>query len=236
MDFDITEFYDLWRPDEVPRVLESYKDICSCVNIPDYVQKMARWSINNHGNELLAFYDKDCSEKKWKARVIPAGMWDDSASIYTYKIADWATSTQHKIQSLGPNPNSTYYQISCNATTNDNQQNDGKFQVVEKEEKHRNYSSQGYGQQEVTQRPQKRMDRYFNMQDMDIRQIDLERIKPQNSEEFKVADKRNEVLSKNLEVYKTLHTLEANFGNLQERINDEFIKLRNDIKNLASQI
>lgn len=117
LNVDITEFYDLWKPNDVPNMLETYRNVCSCVNIPEYVQKMTTWSINNHGNQFIAYFQKDCSEDKWKALFIQAGQWDESASIYKHKITDWATNTQHKIQSFGPDTNSSYYQISCKNTS-----------------------------------------------------------------------------------------------------------------------
>ncbi len=41
----------------VPDVLESYKNVCSCVNVPEYVQNMDKWSIDNHHKDFLAYYE-----------------------------------------------------------------------------------------------------------------------------------------------------------------------------------
>ncbi len=71
LNLDITEhlnWYDL-----TPDVLESYKNVCSCVNVPTYLQNMSKWSINSHHNDLLAYYEKDCSENQWNSTFIPAG-------------------------------------------------------------------------------------------------------------------------------------------------------------------
>ncbi len=46
------------------KVLSSYKNICSCQNIPANVQSTDKWSINNHANDLLVYYEPGCTEMK----------------------------------------------------------------------------------------------------------------------------------------------------------------------------
>lgn len=46
LNLEITKHFDWYAPD----VLESYSNVCSCINVPQYVQNMSTWSINNHHN------------------------------------------------------------------------------------------------------------------------------------------------------------------------------------------
>lgn len=57
LNVDIVQHYDPKNRNDIPQKIKSYQDICLCVSIPYDVQQMARWSINNHGNELLAYYE-----------------------------------------------------------------------------------------------------------------------------------------------------------------------------------
>ncbi len=82
--------------------------------MPQYVQKMTEWSINNYGNDFLAYFEPECSEKKWNATVIPAGLICTGARcMHNYEKIDSVTNTKHKIQSIGPDPNSKYFNTSC---------------------------------------------------------------------------------------------------------------------------
>ncbi len=101
-------------PYAIPDVLESYRDVCTCINVPQYVQNMTEWSINNYGNEFLAYYQLNCSETKWNAVHVPAGRWCYiSRCMHLFEKTDSVTKTTYKIQSLGPDPNSKYFKTSC---------------------------------------------------------------------------------------------------------------------------
>ncbi len=91
-------------------------NVCSCVNVPPYVQNFEKWSINNHHNDLLAYYEPDCTENMWNFRFIEAGHNGHSRNVHAFKETDSVTKKTYKIQSFGPDPNSTYFQTSCNAS------------------------------------------------------------------------------------------------------------------------
>ncbi len=95
-------------------VFESYKNVCSCINVPSqYVQSEDGWSINNHHNDVLAYFEPDCMETKWKSKFIPAGYNPDSKEISGYVKTDSETNETYQIQSFGPDPSSPYFQTSC---------------------------------------------------------------------------------------------------------------------------
>ncbi len=107
---DITK----WNDFSESGVLERYRDVCTRINLPRYVQNMSKWSINNYGNDFLAYYQPNCFENKWKAEHIPAGFeCYGSACMFFYEKNDSVTNTVYKIQSIGPNPNSKYFWTSC---------------------------------------------------------------------------------------------------------------------------
>ncbi len=67
LDVDLTKLYrispgslfNLKDTDE----LHSYKNVCSCVNLPDYIQHLETWSMENYYNDMLAYYERDCTER-----------------------------------------------------------------------------------------------------------------------------------------------------------------------------
>ncbi len=93
--------------------LESYRNVCSCVNVPEHVQKMRKWSIDNHHNDLLAYYEPCCSKDKWNPKLIAAGHYADSRNMQDNHKTDPVTNIKYRIQSFGPNSNSSYFNISC---------------------------------------------------------------------------------------------------------------------------
>ncbi len=111
LNVDLTEVYN--DINEPPKVLKSFKNVCSCVNIPEFVQILDRWSMDNHHNDLLAYYEPDCSVNKWSPEFIAAGHWRNSTDIYNFMKTDNVTKIRYKIQSFGPLQNSSYYQTSC---------------------------------------------------------------------------------------------------------------------------
>ncbi len=109
LNIDIEKFNEFTEEE----VLESYMDVCTCINVP-LEQNVTSWSINNFGNEFLAYYQPNCSENKWKAKLIPAGLGSNNfICMDCYTKLDRETNTEYQIQSIGPNPNSTYYRTSC---------------------------------------------------------------------------------------------------------------------------
>ncbi len=116
---DITKYWDFRESS----VLESYRDVCKCINVPQYVQSMRYWTTNNYGNGFLAFYQPNCFESKWKAETIPAGQWCSLGSncMQEYIKTDNVTNTTYKIQSIGPNPNSKYFKTSCSQISINNE-------------------------------------------------------------------------------------------------------------------
>ncbi len=112
LNFDITNFY-AWKADVPPNVLESHINVCSCVNVPQYVQDMEEWSINNHHNDLYAYYEPDCTEEKMEPIFIAAGNNWDTRNMYNHIELDGESGLTYKIKSLGPDPQSAYFQNSC---------------------------------------------------------------------------------------------------------------------------
>lgn len=121
LNVDITKYNDLWstRSDN-PDVLECYSNVCDCVNVPKYVQEMPKWSLNNHGNNIIAYYESDCSKRMWEPKYIPAGQSGDTMYMANHQMTNSVTKAVYKIQSLGPDPNSTYFQMSCEDSFNYN--------------------------------------------------------------------------------------------------------------------
>lgn len=117
LNVDITKWFDLEKPTEAPDILESYKNVCTCINISTYVKNLPKWSINNNGNDFLAYYKPDCEDGKWKPELVPAGNWQGygSTNIFQYEKFDITTNVSFKIQSIGPNLNSAYFRTSCTA-------------------------------------------------------------------------------------------------------------------------
>ncbi len=74
---------------------------------------MSKWSINNHHNALLAYYEPDCVENIRNFSFIPAGRHPYLTDMHQLEKTDGVTNTIYKIQSFGPDPNSTYYQTGC---------------------------------------------------------------------------------------------------------------------------
>lgn len=116
LNVDITKYYTFsYLSSFIPDVLQSYRNVCTCVNVTQCVQNMDSWSINNHHNSLLVYYEPDCTANKWDFKLIPAGHSMDSRYMHDHIQTDSLTKTTSKIQSFGPNPNSIYYQKSCKA-------------------------------------------------------------------------------------------------------------------------
>ncbi len=93
--------------------VEYYENVCSCHNIPDYVQRL-RWSINNNGNPLIAYFSPDCASITYSPLWIPAGESSYSLGLGLFRKVDENTGVSHKIQSFGPDPNSDYFIKNCN--------------------------------------------------------------------------------------------------------------------------
>lgn len=111
LNVDITTHFENKFPPVKPEILQSYTDVCTCKNIPKYVEDMSKWSIDNHGNELLAYFEPNCEEKKSEALQINAGHWINSRDMHTH--IKYSRGTTLQILSFGPNPNTTYFKTSC---------------------------------------------------------------------------------------------------------------------------
>ncbi len=113
LNIDITKYYEKDKPADVPAVLEKYRQVCSCINIPDYIRKMDTWSVNNHANKLRVYFELDCWENKTTSGRFPAGQYDDIRNIYDWTSSGSVTKSQYPILSIGPDKNSAYYKSSC---------------------------------------------------------------------------------------------------------------------------
>lgn len=73
---------------------------------------MDKWSINNHHNAIIAYFEPECSEKSWKSKYFAPGHSYGSKHIY-YRNTDFVNKKLYGIKSLGPDPSSTYFHASC---------------------------------------------------------------------------------------------------------------------------
>ncbi len=110
-----THFKYIWN--FIPDVLESYHDVCSCVNVPKYVHFMGNWSIDNHHNRLFAYFEPNCATNFSSALFIEAGHWPKSRDMHTHTRKYGENIL--KIHSFGPDPSSEYYSLSCSAYKHD---------------------------------------------------------------------------------------------------------------------
>lgn len=95
-------------------ILESYNNLCSCRKVPSYVQQLEKWSVNNHGNAMIAYFSPDCSSSTYSSLWIPAGQSSYSFGLGLFKDVNQSTEIVTKIQSIGPDPNSEYFKNHCN--------------------------------------------------------------------------------------------------------------------------
>ncbi len=193
-------------------VLESYRNVCTCINVPQYVQDHTRWSINNFGNDFLAYYQPNCSENKWKAELVPAGLWcHGSRCMHQYEKTDKVTKIKHKIQSIGPDPNSTYFKTSCEQVQVNNQTVD----TVKVEHLTKMISS------EDLPNYQQKQDQHFSSLDANNDQL----------------EKRTDtILTENQGLKNANIELESNRENLCRRFENLIEKLKNDFDNFAIRL
>ncbi len=57
-----------------PTIIETYRDIYSCRSVPEYVQQLDKWFIDNHVNAMVAYFLPDCSPTAYPTLWIPAGI------------------------------------------------------------------------------------------------------------------------------------------------------------------
>ncbi len=87
--------------------------MCSCINIPQRIHKLPKWSINNHGNGLMAYCEPDCNGTLWKPDIVKAGHYSFSRNMHLHKKVNEDTKMEYKIQSIGPNQNEPYFKKNC---------------------------------------------------------------------------------------------------------------------------
>ncbi len=116
---DLTTWIDHQNPKTIPNVLESYDNVCTCINIPKYIQDTSKWSIDNHGNGFFAYFEPDCKNTIWhsQALYIKPGLWWDSEQMN--KHTKTYRGITCKIQSFGPDVNSRYFAQSCSSHHHD---------------------------------------------------------------------------------------------------------------------
>ncbi len=111
LNIDITTHFKYLQPPTFPKKIETYYNVCRCINIPQYVQDMEMWSIDNHHNQILAYFEPDCGEQSSKALYVDAGHCPKSRHIYTHTRT--YRGSKIKIHPIGPDPKSTYFKQSC---------------------------------------------------------------------------------------------------------------------------
>ncbi len=95
-------------------ILETYENLCTCRNIPEYVHQLDGCSINNNGNAMMAYFSADCIPTTHSPLWIPAGLSSYSLGFGAFKKRNDSTGVTYKIQSFGPDPNSDYFNNNCN--------------------------------------------------------------------------------------------------------------------------
>lgn len=73
---------------------------------------MNKWSINSNGHDFIGYFEQDCSEHKWNGTYFEAKSWK---SINMHQHFKMDNKTKYKILSIGPSPNTTYFENSCNS-------------------------------------------------------------------------------------------------------------------------
>lgn len=126
LNFDITKYFPFRDPPITPNILESYHDVCTCVNVPKYVHDRNKWSIDNHHNGLFAYFEANCTELHSKALYIEPGHNPNSREMHTHSRRHRGAPL--KIQAFGPDPNTTHFQQSCSAYPEDKIM---KFELLE---------------------------------------------------------------------------------------------------------
>ncbi len=116
LNVDITKFFEKDKTADVPTVLEKYRQLCTCVNIPDHIRKMDKWSVNNHHNKFRAYFEPDCLENNITSTLFAAGQNDYMRNISNWTSSDFVTKSQCHILSIGPEKSSTYFKSSCSFT------------------------------------------------------------------------------------------------------------------------
>lgn len=114
LNIEITNYLTDLSPSTKPTVYESYSNVCSCINIPNDVQILDKWSVDNHGNSMMAYFEYNCSSVDLAPLWIPAGRSSYSTGLGLFQKIKYNSGTSEKIKSIGPDPNSIYFQSSCN--------------------------------------------------------------------------------------------------------------------------
>lgn len=110
---DITDYKEEFISYLKPTVLLSYSNICSCNNIPKYIQNMNKWSIDNYGNSLIAYFEPNCGSSQYSPLWIPSGFSSYSMGISLFSQTSEFNEIISSVESFGPDINSEYFQLNC---------------------------------------------------------------------------------------------------------------------------
>lgn len=83
--------------------------------MPEYVQQLNKWSIDNKGNEKIAYFTPNCQSSSYSPSPhwIPAGNSSFSLGLGSFKEVDQGSGSVYKIKSFGPDFESEYFKKSC---------------------------------------------------------------------------------------------------------------------------
>lgn len=112
LNVDITEYHR--NISTYAKILETYQNVQLCHNVPKYIREMDKWSVNNHGNPMIAYFEPDCLTNNFEPLWIPAGVSSFSIGLSSFKIEEEKTVNVHKIQSFSHFRSAEYSEEACN--------------------------------------------------------------------------------------------------------------------------
>lgn len=107
------------KPNRLSKYLEGYRDVCACVNIHFNVNYNDTWSINSYDKDLLAYFEPNCLQKKWKAWYTVDRSCKNVINIFELKqMNEIDKQNRYTIRSFGPDPNSEMFKTRCKNNAN----------------------------------------------------------------------------------------------------------------------
>lgn len=125
LNVDLTDYHPDLKQAVTPKVLKTFKQVCSCHNVPEDIRSIKNWSINNHGNSLMAYYENDCLANEFLPLWIPPGRSSFSIGLGSTQQVHTNSDNTNKILSVGPDMDTNYFKRHCiTDNVNDNNAQD----------------------------------------------------------------------------------------------------------------
>lgn len=113
LNFDITEFSMNLKDDSNPKVLGTFKSVCTCQDISKHVNDLARWSINNYDTSMFAYFEQGCTSNTFEPLWIPPGRSSYSMALGAFHQMNKSSDSIYKILSVGPDLGSKNFKENC---------------------------------------------------------------------------------------------------------------------------